>query len=256
MLTLTPTPEEELIEIELPPTDLIYDDGQPMESNQHRLGMNVLIESIEQAWNDRQDFFAGGNMFIYYSLNQVKNKDFKGPDFFVVLNTTYDPTRKAWVSWNENGRYPDVIVELTSPSTANIDKTEKKELYQNVFRTREYYIFDPFDANSLKGWHLDNNLVYEEISPNDQGWLWCESLNLWLGVWQGEIERFTNDWLRFYHQNGDLVLLPKEAAQQEAIKAQNQAQIERQNAIIAQQKLELLATRLRELGENPEDYLH
>ncbi len=48
ILTLTTNVgEEELIEIELPPTDLIYDDGQPMESNQHRLEMNVLIESIE-----------------------------------------------------------------------------------------------------------------------------------------------------------------------------------------------------------------
>jgi Uma2 family endonuclease len=250
MLTLNPTPE-----IELPPTDLIYDDGEPLETNQHRLFMNVLIHSIEEAWKDRNDFFVGGNMFIYYSLEQVKNKDFRGPDFFVVLNTHYDFTRKAWVTWEEQGRYPDVIIELMSPSTAKIDKNEKKELYQNTFRTKEYYVFDPFNPNSLQGWRLNSNLIYEEITPNDQGWLWCNSLNFWLGTWEGTIIRFSTTWLRFYHENGDLVLLTEEAERQKANLAQQKADLAQKKADLAQQKNEILAARLRELGENPDDYL-
>ena len=27
----------------MPPTDLIFDDGKPLESNRHRIAMNVLI---------------------------------------------------------------------------------------------------------------------------------------------------------------------------------------------------------------------
>ncbi|MBW4573861.1 MAG: hypothetical protein KME08_01100 [Aphanothece sp. CMT-3BRIN-NPC111] len=27
----------------MPPTDLIFDDGEPLESNRHRVAMNVLI---------------------------------------------------------------------------------------------------------------------------------------------------------------------------------------------------------------------
>jgi hypothetical protein len=29
-----------------PSTDLIFDDGEPMESNRHRIAMNVLIRSL------------------------------------------------------------------------------------------------------------------------------------------------------------------------------------------------------------------
>ena len=46
-----------------PPTDLIFDDGEPLESNRHRIAMNVLIRSLQQAWADRNDYFTGGNMF-------------------------------------------------------------------------------------------------------------------------------------------------------------------------------------------------
>ncbi|WP_442948865.1 hypothetical protein [Nostoc sp.] len=57
----------------MPPTDLIFDDGEPFESNRHRIAMNVLILSLQQAWADRNDFFAEGNMFIYYNSTQVRN---------------------------------------------------------------------------------------------------------------------------------------------------------------------------------------
>jgi Uma2 family endonuclease len=126
-----------------PPTDLIFDDGAEMESNRHRIGMNVLIRSLEQGFAHRNDFFAGGNMFIYFSAEQLRNRDFRGQDFFAVMDVDGTPTRQGWVVWQENGRYPDVIVELLSPSTANADKGIKKDIYERVFRTPDYFIFDP-----------------------------------------------------------------------------------------------------------------
>ncbi len=63
----------------IPPTDLIFDDGEPLESNRHRIAMNVLIRSLPLGLGEREDYFAGGNMFIYYSSEQVRNKDFRGP---------------------------------------------------------------------------------------------------------------------------------------------------------------------------------
>jgi Uma2 family endonuclease len=68
---------------------------------------------------------------------QLKKRDFCGPDFFVVLDTEKRP-RKSWVVWGEQGKYPNVIVEILSDSTANIDRTKKKILYQNTFRTPNY----------------------------------------------------------------------------------------------------------------------
>ncbi|MEQ9553993.1 MAG: Uma2 family endonuclease [Coleofasciculus sp. G3-WIS-01] len=198
----------------MPPTDLIFDDGEPLESNRHRISINVLIRSLQQAYLARNDFFTSGNMFIYYSSEQARNRDFKGPDFFAVLNVDGTTERQGWVVWEEGGRYPDVIVELMSPSTASVDTGTKKDIYERIFRTPDYFVFNPFEPNSLQGWHLDASQQYQPLVPNEQGWLWCQKLGLWLGTWQGTIDRETAVWLRFYDQNGNLVPLPEEAAQQ------------------------------------------
>ncbi len=42
----------------MPPTDLIFDDGEPLESNRHRIAMNTLIRSLQQAWAERKEFFT------------------------------------------------------------------------------------------------------------------------------------------------------------------------------------------------------
>src|SRR6478672_5677602 len=222
----------------MPPTDLIFDDGEPLESNRHRIAMNVLIRSLQQAWADRNDFYTSGNMFVYYSSTQARNRDFRGPDFFAVLDVDGQKERLGWVVWEEEGHYPDVIVELMSPSTAEVDTGTKKDIYERVFRTPDYFVFNPFNPSSLQGWHLDASQRYQLLAPNEQGWLWCQTLNFWLGTWEGTIDRETAVWLRFYDQQGNLVLLPEEVAQQ-------QAEQERQRA-------ERLAARLRELGEDPE----
>ncbi|MEQ8998505.1 MAG: Uma2 family endonuclease [Coleofasciculus sp. B1-GNL1-01] len=201
----------------MPPTDLIFDDGEPLESNRHRIAINVLIRSLQQAYLDRNDFYTSGNMFIYYSSEQARNRDFRGPDFFAVLNVDGTTERQGWVVWEEGGRYPDVIVELMSPSTASMDTGTKKDIYERIFRTPDYFVFNPFDPNSLQGWHLDASQQYQPLVGNEQGWLWCQTLGLWLGTWQGTIDRETAVWLRFYDQEGNLVPLPEEAAQQQGL---------------------------------------
>jgi Uma2 family endonuclease len=250
----------------LPPTDLIFDDGEPLESNRHRIAMNVLIDSVLVAFEGRTNYFVGGNMFVYYSRHQAMNRDFRGPDFFAVLDVDDNRERQGWVVWEEDGRYPNVIVELMSPSTAKTDKTIKKELYERTFRTAAYYIYDPFDPDSLEGWQLDAAQRYQPIPANDKGWLWCEPLGLWLGNWEGCIRREPISgvchWLRFYDTAGELVLIQDEVAQlaqQEAQLAQQEAQTAQQEAQSAQQEVEAaqhradrLAARLRALDEDPE----
>ena len=39
----------------MPPADLIFDDGEPLETNRHRIAMNTLMRSLQQAWCDRND---------------------------------------------------------------------------------------------------------------------------------------------------------------------------------------------------------
>ncbi len=162
-----------------PPTDLIFDGGEPLESNRHRIAMNTLIRSAQQALAERSDCFIGGNMFVYYSRDQAMNKDFRGPDFFVALGVDKQRERQGWVVWEEGGHYPDVIVELLSDSTADKDRGIKKTLYERVFKTQNYFIFDPFNPN-LAGWRLDGG-HYKPLQRDERGWLWCEVLDLWVG---------------------------------------------------------------------------
>ncbi|MCW6036091.1 Uma2 family endonuclease [Spirulina subsalsa FACHB-351] len=255
-LTANTSPEtatETQWEPPMPPTDLIFDDGEPLESNRHRIAMNVLIRSLQQAWSDRHDFYTGGNMFIYYSSEQARNRDFRGPDFFAVLDVDGTTERQGWVVWQEGGRYPDVIVELMSPSTARVDQETKKDIYEQIFRTPDYFVFDPFVANSLQGWHLESSQGYQPLVANERGWLWCESLGFWLGTWSGTIDREEAIWLRFYDTQGSLVLLPEEAAQQRAEMAEQRAERLAQRAETAEQRAERLAERLRSLGLDPEE---
>lgn len=227
-----------------PPTDLIFDDGIPLETIRHRTAMNALIRSVKHNL-PRPDMFVGGNMFVYYSSRQVKNQDFRGPDFFAVVGVDGNPDRKGWVVWEEEGRFPDVIVEFLSPSTMKDDTGAKKTLYEQVFKTRDYFVFDPYDPDSLQGWHLHLDRGYQPLEPNDRGWLWCDTLQYWAGTWSGVVEDVETTWLRFYNPDGSLVLLPEESAQQRLAAAQQRLEV-------AQEQAERLAARLRELGVDPE----
>ena len=180
----------------LPTVELPLEDGVPLESEWHRAEIGLMIDSLRHHWLGRADFYCGGNLFIYYSLEQVRRRDDRGPDFFVVLDVDGSYMREAWVVWEEGGLYPNLIVELLSPSTAEGDKTVKRRLYEQTFRTPEYYCCDP-KTEELIGWRLSGR-GYEPIQPNERGWLWSEQLELWLGRCEEEFQGVQAVWLRFY----------------------------------------------------------
>lgn len=216
---------------EMPPTEdeLPYDNGIPLESQRHRLQMNLLIEPIELAWGDRDDFFVNGNMFVYFSPNQVMDYDFRGPDFFVVLGVP-KRERKSWVVWQE-GKGPDVIIELLSESTAHFDKTEKKRIYQNRLRVPEYFWFDPFTAD-WAGFAMQKG-VYQPLRPDKAGRLMSSQMGLALVRWDGVYSDVEARWLRWATLEGDLLPTGRELAVQEYERAEQErerAQQERERA--------------------------
>ncbi|MCA2652983.1 Uma2 family endonuclease [Microcystis sp. M061S2] len=201
--------EDELKEIIFPKSDLLSDEP-PMETELHLRQLMLLIQSLELLWKDRQDFYAFGNLTIYYSPNQRKSEYFRGPDFFVVLGVARKP-RKSWVVWEEEGKYPHVIIEILSDSTAETDRGLKKEIYQETFRTPNYFWFDP-NSLEFKGFQLMVG-KYEEIAANEQGWLWSQQLELFLGIHDSQ--------LRFFTPEGKLVPTPEEVAEKMARKLQD-----------------------------------
>lgn len=185
--------------------------------------MTLLIQCLEWLWQNRKDFYASGNLTIYYSPRQRKSENFWGPDFFVVLETERKPP-KSWVVWEEEGKYPNVIIEIISDSTGDTDKGLKKQIYQDIFRTPDYFWFDP-ETLEFSGFHLLDG-EYQPLEQNPQGWLWSQQLGLYLGIVQEK--------LRFYTREGELIPTPEEVAQYQ------------------KQRSDRLAAKLRELNIDPD----
>jgi Uma2 family endonuclease len=238
-------------EVIFPPGDILSDEP-PLESDLHREQIDLLIRILKLWWRERQDFYASGNLTIYYSPNQKKSENFRGPDFFVVLGTE-KKDRKSWVVWQEDGKYPNLIVEILSSSTTAVDKGLKKQVYQDIFRTPDYFWFDPVTME-LQGFHLVDG-KYQEIQVTTDGRLWSQQLELYLGVYEGK--------LRFFTTENQLILSSEELAQQESLRAQQaeeraqqaeeRTQQAEQRAQQAQQEIARLREALRTQGIDPEN---
>jgi Uma2 family endonuclease len=236
--------------VECPPTDL-WSDEPPLESDFHRDQIDLLIRLLRWWWRDRNDVYVSGNLTVYYNQDQLKTRDFRGPDFFVVLGTE-KKDRKSWVVWGENGLYPNLILEILSDSTKRVDQGLKKDLYQNTFRTPDYFWFDPHTLE-LQGFHLVDG-HYQAIQPTEQGWLWSQQLELYLGL--------VDNKLRFFSPQGELIPSLEELAEQERQRAeqeQQRAEQERQRAEQEQQRAERaeaeiarLKAQLRSQGLEPD----
>jgi Uma2 family endonuclease len=206
----------------IPPCDL-WSDEPPLESDLHREQIELLLACLKWLWRNRTDFYASGNLTIYYSQDKITTRDFRGPDFFVVLGCENRP-RKSWMLWAEQGKYPNVIVELLSDSTAKVDRVEKFELYQDTFRTPEYFWFHP-NTLEFQGFRLMGG-KYQPMETNAEGWLWSQQLELFLGVYESK--------LRFFSADKQLIPTAEE------------------RATAAEQQVEELKARLKVLGVEPD----
>jgi Uma2 family endonuclease len=127
----------ETAEIDYPTSD-----GRPMaESDLHREVMFDLIHRLAHRYADRPDVYVSGNLMVYYE--EAAPKRFLSPDAMVVFGVRAGvrPLYKAW----EEGKLPDVVFEVTSKTTAREDRRKKFRLYQDVWRVRELFLFDPTD---------------------------------------------------------------------------------------------------------------
>ncbi|HIE00742.1 MAG TPA: Uma2 family endonuclease [Thiotrichaceae bacterium] len=210
--------------------ELPCDDGVPMESQRHRLQIQLLIDSLQPWLAQQGSGYVGGNMFLYFSRQLFENPNFKGPNFFVVLGVP-QVERKSWVVWQEEGS-PDIVIELLSESTAAIDKGEKKTIYQDNLKVWEYYWFDPFNPEDFVGWKTNEKWVYQKKAFDAQNRLISGQLGLALVRWEGVFNGVKAIWLRWETLEGELLPTPEE--------------YERQRA-------ERLAAKLRALGINPDE---
>ncbi len=115
-------------------------DGEPMaETEKHRRQMANLIFNFGSLTADQPRVYVGGNMLMYYT--EGYGWDHVSADVFVTFDVPRG-VRQKWETWHENGRFADVVVEVTSPSTYLDDLGKKRRLYARL-GVRELYLYDP-----------------------------------------------------------------------------------------------------------------
>jgi Uma2 family endonuclease len=136
-------------------------DGKPMaETDVHRKLMMDLIESLEARYAADPDVYVSGNLLLFYEEGNKRRH--VSPDVFVVQGVV-KKERDYYLLWNE-GKGPDIVIELTSKSTRSEDVKKKMALYRDVLQVPEYFLFDPFQdylTPSMQGYRLvDGNYEF------------------------------------------------------------------------------------------------
>ncbi|MBC6476100.1 MAG: Uma2 family endonuclease [Hormoscilla sp. GM102CHS1] len=204
-----------------------------------------------------EQVFVGTDLNIYYDRRNLNW--YKRPDWFAVVGVErlYDghDMRDSYVMWQELVS-PFVIVELLSPSTENEDLGQrileyerlseygkestvrqpgnpptKWEVYEQILRVPYYIVFTRY-TNELQIFHLVGDRY--KPAPLSNGRFLIPQLKLSLGLWRGSYEGIDRLWLRWFTADGELILTPDE------------------KAAAAQQRVERLAAKLRELNIDPD----
>ena len=135
-------------------------DGKPMaETPVHRQNLTDLIEMLAIRYEADPDFYVSGNMFLYYQQGDPRRC--LAPDVFVVFGVPKERPRPTYLTWVE-GRGPDLVIELTSPSTRKEDLGKKLAIYRDELGVREYFLFDPLDSyrgTRIRGRPMEPRLV-------------------------------------------------------------------------------------------------
>jgi Uma2 family endonuclease len=119
--------------------------------------VNVMIATLGmlRRYYSGQDRVAIlGSMFLYYAEGEPRKV--VCPGVFVTLNVPSDTTRRTFKTWIE-GKGPDLVIEVTSKKTRHEDLHKKFDLYCDVLKVREYFLFDPLEEYlepSLQGFRL------------------------------------------------------------------------------------------------------
>jgi Uma2 family endonuclease len=214
-------------------------DGKPMaETDHHRILMLDLIETLKEWYAPQERVYVSGNLLLFYVRGNKRRH--LSPDVFVVKGVPKG-NRLNYILWEE-GKAPQLVIELTSSSTRHEDVSRKFRLYQDVLQVKEYFLFDPFGdylQPQLQGYRLRAG-VYHPIRPVEG--------RLPSGVVDLHLES-SGEELRLYDPaTGRWLLTPRERIRQ----AEAELQQERRRAEAEQRRAERLAARLRALGIDPE----
>lgn len=166
----------------------------PFASSWHRLQIEWLIDSVNARWSGRNDFHCDGHTPVYYAARPDRTAIAVVPDFYAAVGCERKE-RKCWATWNEEGRRPDVMIEIIDEHLDRGVLKEKVNLYEEVFRMPEYFLFHP-RSGEVVGFSF--NIPYARLKANPVGRIWSETLEAWVGPWAGHHRGTAATWLRLF----------------------------------------------------------
>ncbi len=226
-----PTPTRTLTRAE---RDALYpaDDDEPMTSSLlHWDALTYALAAVQDHLRYRDCLIAAD--FALYYQPVLPGEPGPGPSVVPDLLVAFDVTLErdtSYCLW-EVGKMPELVMEMTSQSTKDRDRTHKPELYA-ALGVAEYWQYDPHDAYlqpRLQGWQLVRG-IYQPIAGQRRSDLEAELFpsavlgTAWGYLWE------TGD-LRLWNPREDTWYLPQAEARQEAeAEAQAQAQARQEEA--------------------------
>jgi Uma2 family endonuclease len=190
------------------PVDYPSSDGLPMaESDFQRKPLIYAVEALTAYFQDRDDIYVSGNLFIYYE--EGNPQAVVAPDVFVVLGAAKHD-RPSYRLWQEP-KAPDFALEITSRSTRSEDQGSKRGLYAYL-GVGEYWQYDPtgdYLVPALQGLALRGD-HYETLPAT---WFADGTLSLHSAVLGLDV-RLEQGQLRFFDPDTEAYLLTYQESEQ------------------------------------------
>ena len=108
----------------------------------HGYAVRLGTVALDQHFRDREDVLVAMELVIYYRRGD--NTAWLRPDLQVAFGVQRDVPRSTYKVWVE-GKAPDFVLEVASPSTAENDARHKAREYARI-GVREYWRLDPEGA--------------------------------------------------------------------------------------------------------------
>ena len=145
------------------PVDYPESDGRPLaETEIHLQQIFDLYAALRQHFAARPDVHVSSNLLLYFREGDADVR--VAPDIMVVFGV--EPgLRRTYKLWEE-GKAPEVVIEVTSRSSRYEDRGPKKKTYA-LLGVREYYLIDPtadYLKPPLRAWSLQGGAYIEVLS--------------------------------------------------------------------------------------------
>ena len=234
-------------------TDIFYptSDGQPMAESTLQWDWIVLLKhNIERILKYSDHSLVASDNLIYPVRGNIRICI--APDCYIAFGRPRG-VRGCYKLWLEDNVFPQVTMEVLSPSNT-LREMEAKRVFYETYGVEEFYIIDPED-NSVMIFIRQNN----ELVPIEKP---MEFVSPRLGIHfkvndQQELQVVGSDDQVFYsyRQSDEIAEAERgraEIERERAYQERQKAEVERQKAEAAVSANFKLAAKLRELGIDPD----